>query len=325
MSRQNRTNIDATAAGWVAREDRGPLPAREQTALDAWLQADRRHLGAYARARATFVHLDRARALGSQPMSAGAGTMTEPQSWLRSSRLAWVTGLAACLCLVAVLQLFGTGYSTATGEILRVPLADGSAVTLNSNSEIDVDFDEGVRHVRLVRGEALFDVAKDASRPFVVEAASTRVTAVGTSFTVSRMSDRKVQVLVSEGVVELVDATLPQREPIRLKANTWAMTTPSRQVEVQPLQVPEVERRLAWRDGMLSFSGTTLEDAAEQFSRYSDVRIIIDDPVVASQRVVGLYSASDPVGFAKAAALSLGLQTEKAPEGIRLKQAPSHE
>src|SRR3546814_11809300 len=99
--------------------------------------------------------------------------------------------MAACLCVVATLQLLGAGHhATATGEILRVPLRDGSAVTLNSNSEIDVDFDEGIRHVRLLRGEALFDVAKDSSRPFVVEADSPRVTAVGTSFTVNRVSGR---------------------------------------------------------------------------------------------------------------------------------------
>src|SRR3546814_4407377 len=96
--------------------------------------------------------------------------------------------------------------------LFRSPLRDGSAVTLNSNSEIDVDFDEGIRHVRLLRGEALFDVAKDSIRPFVVEADSTRVTAVGTSFTVNRVSGRDVQVLVREGVVELADSTLRSEE-----------------------------------------------------------------------------------------------------------------
>src|SRR3546814_15029131 len=124
--------------------------------------------------------------------------------------------MAACLCVVATLQLLGAGHhATATGEILRVPLRDGSAVTLNSNSEIDVDFDEGIRHVRLLRGEALFDVAKDSSRPFVVEADSTRVTAVGTSFTVHRVSGRDVRVLVREGVVELAATPLHGRQPGR--------------------------------------------------------------------------------------------------------------
>lgn len=321
MSRQDRTSIDAIAAGWVAREDRGPLPAPEQAALQAWLAEDRRHLGAYARARAVFVHFDRARALGIQSGPAGGGPAARRPA--RPRRLFWAAGVAACLCVVATLQLLGAGHhATATGEILRVPLRDGSAVTLNSDSEIEVDFDDGIRRVRLLRGEALFDVAKDRSRPFVVEAASTRVTAVGTSFTVNRVSERDVQVLVREGVVELVDSTQPRREPVRLEANTLAMATPARKIDVQPLREPEVERRLAWRDGMLSFSGATLEEAAAQFARYSEVRIIIDDPLVARQRVVGLYSATDPEGFAQAVALSLGLRAEKAPEGIRLRRAP---
>lgn len=318
MSRQDRTNIDATAAGWVAREDRGPLAEPEQAQLQAWLDQDRRHLGAYARARAVFVHFDRARALGVQsgPV-AGAPTERRPRR-----RLLWAAGMAACLCVVATLQLLGAGHhATATGEILRVPLRDGSAVTLNSNSEIEVDFDEGIRRVRLLRGEALFDVAKDSSRPFVVDADSTRVTAVGTSFTVNRVSGHDVQVLVREGVVELADSKLPRRQPVRLAANMLATAAPTRKIEVQPLRVPDVERRLAWRDGMLSFSGATLEEAAAQFARYSELRIIIDDPLVARKRVVGLYSATDPEGFAHAVALSLGLRAERAPDGIRLRRA----
>jgi len=320
MSRRDRTNIDAIAAGWVAREDRAPLAEQEQARLQAWLEEDRRHLGAYARARAVFVHFDRARALGVQSGPAAGGPAARRP---RRKTMLWAAGMAACLCVVATLQLLGAGHhATATGEVLRVPLSDGSAVTLNSNSEIDVDFDDGIRRVRLLRGEALFDVAKDSSRPFVVDADSTRVTAVGTSFTVDRVSGREVKVLVREGVVELADSTLPRRQPVRLAANMLATAVPTRKIEVQPLRVPDVERRLAWRDGMLSFSGATLEEAAKQFARYSELRIIIDDPLVARKRVVGLYSATDPEGFAHAVALSLDLRAERGPEGIRLRRAP---
>src|SRR5690606_1862692 len=114
---------------------------------------------------------------------------------------------------------------------------------------------------------------------------------------------------------------LPRKGPVRLEANMLAIALPARAIEVQPLRVPEVERRLAWRDGMLSFSGATLAEAAAQFARYSELRIIIDDPQVAQKRVVGLYSATDPEGFAQAVALSLGLQAERSPDGIRLRQA----
>src|SRR3546814_6490135 len=73
MSRQDRTNTDAIAAGWVAREDRGPLPAQERAQLQAWMDENRSHLGAYERDRAVFVHFDRARATGVQsgPVAGG--------------------------------------------------------------------------------------------------------------------------------------------------------------------------------------------------------------------------------------------------------------
>lgn len=320
MSRQDRTSIDGVAARWVARVDRGPLAPPEQAELDAWLAEDRRHVGAYARARAVFVHFDRARALGPQDGEPAATPRPEPR---RRRRLLWAAGVAACLCVAMVQLLLGNGHhATGTGEVLRVALDDGSAITLNSDSEVRVDFEEDIRRVRLLRGEVLFDVAKHHGWPFVVEAAGTRVTAVGTSFTVNRGSGRDVQVLVREGVVEMVDSARPRSEPVRLEANTLALAVPARKINVRPLREPEVERRLAWRDGMLSFSGATLGEAAAQFARYSDVRIIIDDPLVARMRVVGLYSATDPEGFAHAVALSLGLRTEKAPEGVRLVRAP---
>src|SRR5690606_13682225 len=133
-------------------EDRGPLAAPERAALQAWLAEDRRHLGAYARARAVFVHFDRARALGSQAGVRAPAVPARRKAWPR--RLPWAVGLAACLCMVAVHQLLTAGHhATATGEILRVPLNDGSAVTLNSDSEVDVEFDDGIRRVRLLRGE----------------------------------------------------------------------------------------------------------------------------------------------------------------------------
>src|SRR3546814_19431800 len=109
---------------------------------------------------------------------------------------------------------------------------------------------------------------------------STRVTAVGTSFTVNRVSERDVQVLVREGVVELADSTLPRRQPVRLAANMLATAAPTRKIEVQPLRVPDVERPLAWRAGMLSFSGDTLEEPAATLARYRERRIIHDTPPV---------------------------------------------
>lgn len=309
--------IDARAAAWVAREDRGPLDEQELATRDAWLRADPRHLGAYARARAVFVRLERSQALGPAFMSrSGAGTAPRLRRWL-----GWPAAVAAGLCAMTVVGLFlfqgPDHHATGLGEVLRVPLRDGSSLVLNSNSEVSVDFGADQREVRLLKGEALFEVSTDPERPFSVVAGETRVTAVGTAFSVHRGRDGGLDVIVREGIVD-VDGGDPQ--PVRVIANFKASAGPGLNVEIEPLQAEETGRRLAWSDGMLAFEGETLAQAAAQFARYSNVRILIDDPEVAQRRVAGLYSAKDPDGFAATVATSMGLRIERSERGIHLRK-----
>src|SRR5690606_37574017 len=138
----------------------------------------------------------------------------------------------------------GQGYNTRLGELKVAPLADGSVMTLNTASRVVVDFTETRRVVRLLEGESLFDVAKDASRPFLVEAGGTEVRAVGTSFTVRRLGDAPVQVLVREGVVEVSrHAGGPTARPVRLVANTRAVATPTSRAAVAAAPVAPAEVR----------------------------------------------------------------------------------
>lgn len=309
--------IDAQAATWVAREDRGPLDADEAAARDAWLHADPRNLGAYARASAIYVRLERSQALGP-----GFRSPAEVRSGRRSPRrLPWGLAAAAGLCallLAGVLLVNGPArHVTALGEVLRVALPDGSSLVLNSNSEVSVDFSDRRREVRLVKGEALFEVASDPLRPFSVVADETRVTAVGTAFSVARGRDGGLEVIVREGIVD-VDGGDPQ--PVRVIANFKASAQPGANVRIEPLDTEETGRRLAWSNGMLAFEGDTLAQAAAQFARYSNVRILIDDPEIAQRRVAGLYSATDPDGFAVAVAASMGLRVERSERGIHLRK-----
>jgi transmembrane sensor len=242
----------------------------------------------------------------------------------------WLAALAACVVAAATGMLAlqqavpdhgapGSGHHlTRIGEVLRLPLADGSAVTLNSGSEVVVEFSPARRQVQLLRGEALFDVAKDRHRPFVVMAAGAEVRAVGTSFSVRRRQDDAVKVVVREGTV---DVEADQRVPQRVTANMLAMVSPTRAVQVQPLPARRVQQLLVWREGMIAFDGDTLAQAAAEFARYNDMRILIDDPAVARRTVVGLYSANDPEGFARSVALSMGLQIEHTRGGIHLRGA----
>jgi transmembrane sensor len=201
--RQTAREVDLAAAAWAARVDRG-LSSAEEAGLTAWLAGDPRRQGAYAKALGISLHTRRAAALGPdyQPSEFSA-------PWARLSRRSLVAGVGGALAAGAAAAVAVTAgltrsarYSTRLGEVRTVALQDGSVVTLNTQSTIDVAYSRRDRRIQLISGEALFDVAKDASRPFLVSAGLAEVRAVGTSFTVSRVGAEPVEVMVREGVVE---------------------------------------------------------------------------------------------------------------------------
>jgi len=313
MARADRADIDAIAATWVVREDRGPLPEPERLERDRWLAASPRHYGAYARARAVLAWSGRASGVAA-PVRRRRGL----RRWLPATAAVLLAGVAALLWSA---WSPGTVHQTARGQILRVALEDGSTVTLDAETRLRVRYTAHGRELQLLRGTALFDVASDPRRPFSVDAAGTRVTAVGTRFSVG--VDRlgrpagPVEVLVSEGVVDVADGGA-NPVPARLQAGMRALVRPTAGVEIAQVEAQELDQRLMWREGMLAFNGDTLSVAAARFRHYSQTAILIDDPDVGSRRVVGLYPASDPVGFARNVALSLGLEVQQVEDGIRL-------
>ncbi len=314
--RESSADIDAAAAAWAARVDRGPLSDEDQAALEAWAAQDPRRAGAYAKALAVSAHLDRAQGLG-----ADFAPSAHPAARAADRRRLLATGgmLAAASVVGAVgygaLSLKGR-VTTGKGDIRRAPLSDGSAVTLNTDTTVRAAFDGKMRRVDLIRGEALFDVAKDPARPFVVVAGDVRVRAVGTSFTVRTHADGQVGVIVREGVVEVWRGA--QGKPVRLAAEHAVQVASIGALAPTVVGPAAVDRAMAWRQGQIDLDGLTLGQAADEFARYSDRRIVIDDPTVAKLKMTGLFSASDPDGFAKAAALSLGLKATPQADGVRL-------
>ncbi|WP_297510340.1 FecR family protein [uncultured Caulobacter sp.] len=314
--RESSADIDRAAAAWAARVDRGPLSDEDQAALETWAAQDPRRAGAYAKALAVSAHLDRARGLGADfsPSAHPAARAADRR------RLLATGGLLAAASVVGAVGYGALGLrgrvTTSKGDIRRAPLSDGSAVTLNTDTAIRAAFDGKLRRVDLLRGEALFDVAKDRARPFVVVAGDVRVRAVGTSFTVRAHADGQVGVVVREGVVEVWRGARGQ--PVRLTAEHVLQVAAAGPLTPAAVGSAAVDRALAWRQGQIDLDGLTLGQAAEEFARYSDRRIVIADPAVARLKMTGLFSASDPDGFAKAAALSLGLKATPQADGVRL-------
>lgn len=314
--RETSKAIDDDAADWAAKVDRGPLAQEASRALDAWLASDSRRLGAFARARAIAIHSERARALGPtfDPDQFISKAKTAP-ALSRRSVMSLVGAAAASVAAVAVGVAYssrGTAYQTRLGEIRLAPLEDGSVITLNTASRVTVGYTDDQRTVRLVAGEAFFEVAKNPDRPFVVLAGDTAVRAVGTSFVVRRLPGQPVEVLVREGLVEVTRRSETNARAVPVAANAKAVSLERGEIAATTavLEPAAVVRAMSWREGKLTFEGDTLEAAAEEFARYSDIRIVIADPILAKQTITGLFTATDPAGFAQAVAISLAARAE---------------
>jgi transmembrane sensor len=303
--------VDRQAAEWATRMAAGELSPDELAALEVWLGADVRHPGAYGRAEAVLVRLDKFRGVGSDALRSAPPV----RRWSRRTILTSAGGAAgfAAAASIAGVVLWGgssgKAYVTGIGETKVIALADGSIVNLNSNSMMSVAFSRELRKVDLLRGEALFNVAKDKERPFVVLAGDTQVRAVGTSFAVRLQMERPTEVLVQEGVVEVSRRNAENATPVRAKADTKTVVPVNAPIATEAVTYTQIARKLAWQYGQIAFDNETLADAAREFARYSSTKIVVE-PSVAGQTVTGAFAANDPVGFAKAATGALELRME---------------
>jgi transmembrane sensor len=318
-SRDSAQKIDDAAAAWAAKIDRG-LNTEEQAELDAWLAADTRRVGALARGYALWIHAGR---VGASAASAPNRIEVERP---RITRRALLVGGAAAASLAgigvfAILRDQPGGIATDIGEIRRVALLDGSAVTLDTASRIRVAYQSFERRVTLLAGQAYFEVADDPARPFLVEAGNILVQALGSAFSISTAAGLPISVVVNTGHVAVsryVNGVTTSTA--KLEANMSIDVAERGDVSIQAahaLDPVELDRTLAWREGKLSFAGETLVEASQRFARYSAVRIVVD-PTLAGERITGLFAANDPRGFAKAVAVSLYARYEENEKEIRL-------
>jgi transmembrane sensor len=315
MSATNQ-EIDEQAADWAVKRELGPLSFLQRAEFGAWLAADLRHLGAYGRAEAVLARLERLNGVNRDSNDVAPGPR-----WSRRRALLGVgaaTAVAAAIGIAFVpRKAKQETLSTAIGQMREIVLPDGSIVSLNTDSEISVAFSRTARKICLLRGEALFDVAKNKAWPFVVWAGGTQVRAVGTSFTVSLRPQKLVEVLVREGIVELKRTGLPQAPAVRATANVRVMVPPDAPIATVAMPQEKLARDLEWQYGRIALDNETLADAADEFARYSEVRIVVD-PAISEKTLTGLFAANDPVGFAKTAATVLKLQTEVRGNEVRI-------
>jgi len=213
-------------------------------------------------------------------------------------------------------RLRGERVLTAQGEVRRLPLADGSVATIDTDSDLRVALAGNSRRIALARGQAWFQVAKDRRRPFIVDAGIAQARAVGTAFSVRRTSDG-VQIAVTEGIVATWPTDASGSMTI-LHAGQFAEFTRNGSKVVTGTAPGAIERALAWRSGEISLEGETLASAVAQFNRYNHQQLVLGDEVLGRERLVGLFQIDRPDDFAATLEATLDVSVAVTPSTIRI-------
>lgn len=312
---------DENAARWAIRLESETLGERERAELADWLQADERRRGSLLRAEAVLAYLDRGRALAElndspQPyVSAGGYRPTfERRGFLVGGTFAALSAsglLGYLLTRPPTMQI-----ETMIGEVRRVPLADGSVASLNTNSKVAVAMLERRRQVHLEDGEVWFQVAHDKTRPFVVETGDVRVQAIGTAFSVRRREDG-ADILVTEGVVE-VWVVGRENERRRIEAGSKGFVADAKPAIEVVHASGDINRALAWRNGEIALNGESLEYAAAELNRYNLRKLAIEGHGLGREPLVGYFRTDQPENFGRAVANMVGARVEIEGDTIRL-------
>lgn len=328
------------AALWALRHDR-TLTAAEQDEFSQWLAADPLHRAAWSEARWGWDELDRLAGLQTSVHAVPDPDLLAP----RGRRLLRFVLPALAAAAVVALGLFvwpthapvpPTPATPAASRLLALieqrELSDGSVIELNRGAVVTEHFTQGERRVRLDRGEAHFKVAKDASRPFFVEAGGVTVRAVGTAFNV-RLESASVEVLVTEGKVQVgaVSSNRPEARTIEgngpyLAANqrtvvSLSPSAPAPQVTVVP--PAEIEARLAWQPRLLDFTDAPLADIVAEFNRRNPVRLTLGGGGLEQMRLSATFRSDNIEGFVRLMESDFGIKTEwRAEDEIVLTRMP---
>jgi transmembrane sensor len=330
---RTRAEIDEEAAEWTWRMDAEAVDPGDREAFETWLRQDVRHRRAFEESSRVWRMLD---GLGTakrdEKLATFAGAArhapghSSPRWWLGAAAAVLFGALAAVLWMNAGSEL--QTFSTAVGQQRDVTLADGSIVSLNTNSIVEVDLTRRNRQIHLRKGEAHFRVAHDRSRPFLVHAGDAVVRAVGTEFEVRLLADQHVDIVVNEGRVE-VQATpsgsgpeagrAPGRPPAAALRAVHAgerLSTASADYPVSKVTPEQLSSEMAWREGAIIFDGEPLSQAIAEIERYTDARIVISDPETAALRVGGRFRTDDVPDFFRGLESALPIAVRRTPDGV---------
>lgn len=321
-----------TAAAWAWREEEGPLSGADRAELQQWLDADPDHHAAWEDVRLAFATIgnnaaddelmamrsaalsirpDRRWGFGHMAAVIGAFIVLGSGSWIATRHANLLPPVGGAVTQTAQVDPNRALHRTAVGERSTITLPDGSVAMLDTDSVLRVAYSDGERGIRLMRGQALFDVAKHELLPFQVYAGDRRITAMGTKFNVRLDgfgSQPNVSVALLEGVVKVAAVAARSAAPdlpavtVTMAAGEMLVARPAAPVRVV---AGDTERAASWQIGVLTFQDAPLDQAVEEVNRYSLHRIVLADPRLARLRVSGVFKTGDTEHFANLVAQAL--------------------
>ena len=336
--------VKEEAGIWLARLDRGELSSQERTDLSRWMARSDFHKDYLHRLVDNWDSMDVLSELADLfPLKSDEVEQPRSQRW----RYSWMGASAVALTAMVVLLVNGpvskppvntllperpssVVYHTAIGDFTSVKLQDGTAMKLNTNSLVEVQFTDQLRTVTLLRGEAGFKVASDPQKPFVVRGGDGMALAVGTQFNVRLLND-SVDVTVTEGKVKVIAGAVAVQPQVLLTQEIADKThqillTAGESVRydqsIVTLEVHEqsaMEQKLAWQRGSLIFNGESLQEAIAEISRYTNQQLLIIDPRISDIPIGGHFKTDDIEGLIAALATNFSIRAEQvAPNQIHL-------
>lgn len=337
-SKPTREQTEQAAAAWLLKRNDPQWSAVDEDAFEQWLAQAPGNRVSFVRLESIWSDADRLKSIASglpKGVPPRGAIEQSPFFTLKQSvppfdhvkeksaesprRVRFLAIAASVITLVAAGVLLnksgffaGDTYRTAIGGLSTIPAADGSLVTLNTNSKVKIHFTELERRIELTQGEAFFEVAKDPKRPFIVYAGDRRVVAIGTKFSVRRSAD-DIRVVVTDGKIRLdAPSSAQAKEELFLAAGAVAEVNHNN-VTVKRKSVPEVEQALSWRSGYIMLDGTPLSEAVAEFNRYNIRQLAIGDPSLAVLKMEGNFRANNLDGFVRLLEEGFEIQAGEAP------------
>jgi len=303
--------IEKLAAVWIDRRDGDGWNAEDQADLESWLAQSLTHHIAFWRLNAAWKRTERLAALRTDG-SREAETVERKKNnstWARTAAALTLIALVGAATLYAMQPPLQKNYSTPIGGRQTVTLADGSMIDMNTDTAVRVSVDGKERKIWFDRGEAFFKIKHDSARPFVIVAANHLITDLGTAFSVRREASR-VQIALTQGRAKVTpNDSHSGMNAVVLEPGDVAIATPN-SISVSRTSLLALNNELGWRRGVLVFYNTRLADAASQFDRYSEHKILVEG-TAASIRIGGTFPVNNPVAFAAIAKRILHVQVSQ--------------